>query len=89
MSIVVFAAIIPALLAVLYGGILIRWIIRLPTGDERMRAIARAIQEGASAYLKRQYLTIGVVAAITALNAACVPDTRASFFCGARVGFCC
>ena len=64
MSIVVYAALVPALLAVLYGGVLIRWIVRLPTGDERMQAIARAIQEGATAYLKRQYTTIGIVAVL-------------------------
>ena len=64
MDIVVYAALLPALMAVAYGGILIRWIVKLPTGDERMQAIARAIQEGAKAYLKRQYTTIGVVAAI-------------------------
>ena len=62
MNIIVYAALLPALLAVLYGAILIRWIIRLPIGDERMQAIARAIQEGAKAYLKRQYTTIGIVA---------------------------
>ncbi|MFA6105591.1 MAG: sodium-translocating pyrophosphatase [Patescibacteria group bacterium] len=64
MDIVVYTAIVPALLAILYGGILIRWILRLPTGDERMQAISRAIQEGAQAFLKRQYTTIGIVAAI-------------------------
>lgn len=64
MEIVVYAALVPALLAVAYGAILIRWIVRLPTGDDRMQAIARAIQEGATAYLKRQYTTIAVVAAV-------------------------
>lgn len=63
-SIVVYAALVPALIAVIYGAVLIRWIIKLPTGDDRMRAIARAIQEGAQAYLKRQYTTILVVAAV-------------------------
>lgn len=64
MSIVVYAALVPALLAVAYGGILISWIMKLPTGDDRMQAIARAIQEGAKAYLKRQYMTIGAVAVL-------------------------
>jgi K(+)-stimulated pyrophosphate-energized sodium pump len=38
------------------------WLLRRPAGTERMREIARAVQEGASAYLRRQYMTIGVVA---------------------------
>ncbi len=57
-----------ALLTSLFGivaGLFLAWRIRLhPTGDEKMQSIARAIQEGAMAYLKRQYTTIGVIAAV-------------------------
>ncbi|UEX17569.1 sodium-translocating pyrophosphatase [Stenotrophomonas sp. SI-NJAU-1] len=49
-----------AILAILYGIVSARWILRQPTGNERMVAIAMAIQEGARAYLNRQYLTIGI-----------------------------
>ncbi len=54
-------ALLCAGLAIAYGAFAIRWILALPTGSERMREIAAAVQEGAQAYLKRQYLTIGVV----------------------------
>src|SRR5438128_445519 len=40
------------------------WLLRQPTGSERMREISRAVQEGAAAYLKRQYTTVAVVAIV-------------------------
>lgn len=53
-----------AVLAIVYGAFSIRWIVGLPTGNDRMREIAAAVQEGAQAYLNRQYTTIGIVGAI-------------------------
>ncbi|OGH87796.1 MAG: sodium-translocating pyrophosphatase [Candidatus Magasanikbacteria bacterium RIFOXYC2_FULL_42_28] len=61
MTVVLFA-LLPALIAIIYGGVLVYWINKLPAGDDRMKAIARAIQDGANAYLKRQYKTIAYVA---------------------------
>lgn len=49
-------------LALAYAGYLIRWLLALPAGDEKMKEIAAAIEEGARAYLKRQYRTVTYVA---------------------------
>ncbi|MDD5391589.1 MAG: sodium-translocating pyrophosphatase [Thiothrix sp.] len=54
-------AILCALAALVYGVFTIRWVLAKPDGSEKMRSIAQAIQEGAQAYLNRQYTTIGVV----------------------------
>jgi K(+)-stimulated pyrophosphate-energized sodium pump len=53
-----------AMAALVYGIISIKWIVGLPAGNERMRDIAAAIQQGASAYLNRQYTTISIVGVI-------------------------
>jgi K(+)-stimulated pyrophosphate-energized sodium pump len=46
--------------AIAYGVVSAKWIMTKPTGNERMQEIAAAIQEGAKAYLNRQYTTIGI-----------------------------
>ena len=57
-------ALLSSLVAIVYGIILIQKILKLSPGNEAMQRIAGAIQEGASAYLKRQYLSIGLVGII-------------------------
>ncbi|HEV8601623.1 MAG TPA: sodium/proton-translocating pyrophosphatase, partial [Patescibacteria group bacterium] len=50
--------------ALVYGFILAKLILRKPAGDEKMKQIANAIQEGAQAYLTRQYKTVAGVAVV-------------------------
>jgi len=74
-----------AIIALIFSGIWIRGIYVQSTGNQRMQEIAAAIQEGASAYLKRQYMTIGAVGAVlfVALAIAISWDTAIGFALGA------
>jgi len=66
-------ALVSSVLAILYGLFLIRVVLKKGTGDAKMQAIAKAIQEGAKAYLDRQYKTIGVIATVLFLIIGFVP----------------
>ena len=53
-----------AVLALLYGVVSVNWILGQSSGSERMQSIAAAVQEGAKAYMNRQYATIGIVGVV-------------------------
>ena len=57
-------ALVCAAVAVGWGLYFTMWLLKQPAGSERMQEIARAVQEGAAAYLRRQYLTIAAVAVV-------------------------
>ena len=63
----VLVAVICGAVAVIYGVLLIRWLLAQPAGDDKMREVAGAVQEGAKAYLSRQYRTIAMVGVVVFL----------------------
>jgi K(+)-stimulated pyrophosphate-energized sodium pump len=71
--------------AVIYGLVTASWILGLPQGNDRMKQIAAAIQEGAGAYMKRQYTIIAMVGVVMfiALFATLGAKTAIGFAVGA------
>jgi K(+)-stimulated pyrophosphate-energized sodium pump len=57
-------ALIAAVAGIAYGLYLAMWVFKLNAGNAKMQEISKAIQEGAGAYMNRQYRTVGIVAAV-------------------------
>ena len=75
-GVVVAVALVCAGCAVLYGIVTSRWLLALSPGNEEMRSISAAVQEGAKAYLNRQYTIIAGVAVVIAILIAVALDVR-------------
>ena len=58
---------VPVGLAVVYSIYLVYWLLKKPQGDKEMVSISKAIQEGSTAYLNRQYKTVAIVSVILAV----------------------
>src|SRR4051812_3106239 len=67
-------ALVCAIIGVAYGLWLTYWLLQRDPGSEKMQEIGRAIQEGAAAYLRKQYTTIAVVAIVPFLLLGFYPD---------------
>ena len=79
-------AIVSSIVAIVYGLFLARLILKKSAGNERMQEIAKAIQEGASAYLNKQYKTISVIAVILFFVIGFVPKLGWTMAFGFLVG---
>ena len=73
--------------AVVYGVFTSRWLLALSPGNDEMQRISRAVQEGASAYLRRQYTIIGGVAVVLAIVLAVALEAQGSEGILIAIGF--
>ena len=73
MSLGIAFSLIAGLITIIYSLLSIKWILSQPVGNEKMVKIASAIQDGAAAYLGRQYKTIAIVGIIIFVILALLP----------------
>ncbi|MCZ7355604.1 MAG: sodium-translocating pyrophosphatase [Candidatus Methanoperedens sp.] len=80
-----YSAPLAAIIGLIFAVYLVLYILKLDAGSDRMKAIASAIQEGAMAYLNRQYRTVAVIAVFLAILIAIVinKETAVGFVLGA------
>ena len=85
MDLLLYSAPLAGIIGLIFAGYLVQYILKLDAGSERMKEIASAIQEGAMAYLNRQYRTVAIIAVIlTILIALAIgPETAVAFVLGA------
>ena len=79
-------AIVSAVIAIVYGLLLAKSILKKSAGNARMQEIAKAIEEGAGAYLNKQYKTIGMIAVLLFLIIGLVPKLGWTMALGFLVG---
>ena len=79
-------ALVCAGVAVGFGLYFTWWLLQRPAGTEAMQAIARAVQEGAAAYLRRQYITIAAVAVVPFLAIGFYPELGWATAIGFAIG---
>lgn len=79
-------AIVSSVIAIIYGLFLAKLILKKSPGNERMQEIAKAIQEGASAYLNKQYKTIGMIAVVLFFVIGLIPKLGWTMAFGFLVG---
>ncbi|MDP2767803.1 MAG: sodium-translocating pyrophosphatase [Candidatus Methanoperedens sp.] len=80
-----YSAPLAGIIGLVFAGYLVSYIMKLDAGTDKMKAIASAIQEGAMAYLNRQYKTVAVIAVILAIliGVTINPATAVGFILGA------
>src|SRR3989339_503358 len=79
-------ALISSVIAIVYGLFLAKSILKKSPGNTRMQEIAKAIQEGAGAYLNKQYKTIGIIAVVLFLVIALTPKLGSVMAVGFLIG---
>ena len=82
MTLLLWLIVICGALSIVYGIVTTRGLLQADAGSARMQEISAAVREGATAYLRRQYMTIGIVGIVILILALCIDclwKTRGGF----------